>query len=193
MRRLILIDRELRRFAISLTGLLVLVTISAMQARAQDAGRVFALLAIDTDSRVAGVEDDGRAMQAILANGFGNTGILSLRVFYWTRRSPGRHRRLFPERTRRAQRCAAFLLQRPRGHVRRAGARFDDVAREPVTRHPPYRTDRTTSTIERAVDGLLHSLVKRRTTTAGAAPGHRSLASRRSCAACSFNIGGSWI
>ncbi len=46
----------------------------------QNPGRVFALLAIDTESHIAGIEDDGRAMTSVLRGGFGSSGILDMRV-----------------------------------------------------------------------------------------------------------------
>jgi hypothetical protein len=58
----------------------MLVATSSTRAEAQDAGRVFALLAIDTDSQIAGIEDDGRSMSAALMSGFGNTEFLDLRI-----------------------------------------------------------------------------------------------------------------
>lgn len=61
-------------------GLFAIVAISPPVARAQNEGRVFALLAVDTDSHIAGIEDDGKGMTAVLQQGFGKTQILNLRV-----------------------------------------------------------------------------------------------------------------
>ena len=80
MKSLTLIDRKTWRRVALLAGLLVLLAIHPTRAKGQEPGRVFALLAIDTDSKIAGIEDDGRAMSAALASGFGSTGLLNLRV-----------------------------------------------------------------------------------------------------------------
>ena len=61
-------------------GLLAIVAIGPPRIQAQEAGRVFALLAIDTDSKIAGIDEDGRSMTAALASGFGDSGLLQLRV-----------------------------------------------------------------------------------------------------------------
>jgi hypothetical protein len=62
---------------VALLGLLI---IGPGRARAQTDGRVFALLVIDTDAHVAGLEDDERALSAALVSGFGSTRLLSLNV-----------------------------------------------------------------------------------------------------------------
>ncbi|MDR3636243.1 MAG: caspase family protein [Isosphaeraceae bacterium] len=80
MNRPALIDRGTRRNVVLLGGLLALLTASTHEALAQANGRVFALLAIDTDAQVAGVDDDGRAMSAMLARGFGSSRLLNMRV-----------------------------------------------------------------------------------------------------------------
>lgn len=69
-----------RLFAIVPALVFALALLSPLTARAQGGGRVFALLAIDTDAQVAGVEDDGRAMTMVLTNGFGQSRLLNLRV-----------------------------------------------------------------------------------------------------------------
>jgi hypothetical protein len=72
-----------------LAGLLLPLIINPPQIRAQDAGRVFALLAIDTDSQIAGIDEDGRSMTAALTSGFGNSGILELSVLAGAEVRPG--------------------------------------------------------------------------------------------------------
>ncbi len=59
---------------------LLLVWLCTLEARAQNPGRVFALLAIDTESHIAGIEDDARTMTSVLRGGFGNSGILDMKV-----------------------------------------------------------------------------------------------------------------
>jgi Caspase domain len=61
-------------------GCSLLLSLHALEARAEDRGRVFALLAIDTDSHITGIEDDGRSMTSALRGGFGNIGILDMKV-----------------------------------------------------------------------------------------------------------------
>ena len=46
----------------------------------QAGGRVFALLVIDTDAKIAGLELDGERMASVLEKGLGGTAILKLRV-----------------------------------------------------------------------------------------------------------------
>jgi hypothetical protein len=52
----------------------------ARPAAAQDAPRVFALLVVDTDARIAGLERDGEGMTAVLQKGLGGTSLLRLEV-----------------------------------------------------------------------------------------------------------------
>jgi hypothetical protein len=49
-------------------------------ASAQDGGRVFALLVIDTDAQIAGLERDGEAMVSVLRQGLGGPPLLKLDV-----------------------------------------------------------------------------------------------------------------
>jgi hypothetical protein len=69
-------------------GVLVVMAAAPIEAKAQDTGRVFALLAIDTDAKIAGLEDDERGMTAALESGFGSTGLLQLRVLEADKLSP---------------------------------------------------------------------------------------------------------
>jgi hypothetical protein len=80
MKRLTILVRNTHVSAAMIAGLLVLAASSTPPARAQDTGRVFALLAIDFDAHIAGLEDDERGMTAALASGFGSTRLLNLRI-----------------------------------------------------------------------------------------------------------------
>jgi len=80
MKRPTMLDRKTRTSAALIAGLLVLASIGTPQASAQDTGRVFALLAIDINAHIAGLEDDERGMTAALESGFGSTGLLNLRI-----------------------------------------------------------------------------------------------------------------
>jgi hypothetical protein len=80
MKAPIAFGRSLRRRFGQFAPVLLLFSFCALEAHAQNSGRVFALLAIDTDSHISGIEDDGRAMTSVLRGGFGNSGILDLRV-----------------------------------------------------------------------------------------------------------------
>ena len=168
MRHLTLIDRKIAGRAILLSGLVLSAAVCPMQSRAQDAGRVFALLAIDTDSKVAGVEDDGRAMSSILVNGFGHTGILNLRVLT----GPDVRPDVIVDYFRNVPAGPNdVLLIYYSGH----GATFEGQGHFLTTshgnlsrRHAPCGAQRTTSATERAVDGLLCQPGQRAPTTSGA-------------------------
>jgi hypothetical protein len=79
MRRFILFARCRHCLPALLCGVLTLAAIGPTRVMAQGDGRVFALIAIDTDANIAGLEDDERAMSAALESGFGNSGLLNLR------------------------------------------------------------------------------------------------------------------
>jgi hypothetical protein len=66
--------------ALFLRSLVLLLGLCTLEARAQNPGRVVALLAIDTESHIASIEGDGRAMTSVLRGGFGNSGILDMKV-----------------------------------------------------------------------------------------------------------------
>ena len=104
MIRAITTYRATWKTAIVIMGLLALSTINAARAHAQQDGRVFALLVIDTDAKIAGLEDDERGMTAALASGFGSTRLLNLQVLTGGEVSPNaivNAIRRFPHRTRR--------------------------------------------------------------------------------------------
>ena len=135
---------------------------------------------------------EGRC-SAILANGFGNTGILSLRVLTGPDVRPDVIVDYFRNVPAGPNDVLLFYYS---GH----GATFEGQGHVLTTSHGNLSRDtlRTALTERRPRLSVLltdccASLVKRRPQPPAPGAGHRSLASRRSCAACSFNIEGSWI
>jgi len=79
MKRQTRIDGKTWRRAALLGGLVALVVIGPTESKAQDGGRVFAVLAIDTDARISGLQDDGWGISAALTSGFEDKRMLNVR------------------------------------------------------------------------------------------------------------------
>jgi hypothetical protein len=74
------IETVRRRAALPVAAFVAMVgfVLVPTQARAQGAGKVYALLVIDTGANLAGVERDGQAVKDALKDGFGDSGRLEL-------------------------------------------------------------------------------------------------------------------